>query len=201
MVERVTRALRWTAPLSAVLLVAVAPTAAIASCGQPPPLEDAVDEADAVFVGVVVEVSNRQRNAVVDVEVVWKGDVDERVEVRGGPQSPNTITTVDAAYDEGERYLFVPHEGSGDRFRDNACTSTQPYDDDFDELRPAGAVDPGPSPSPGETEGVLDIDEAGDVAQPQSRNLWLVPGILALLAAGAILLWLRRRPEAGELDA
>ncbi|MGI8773477.1 MAG: hypothetical protein ACR2KQ_00485 [Actinomycetota bacterium] len=193
--ERVVRSLVWTAGLSIALLLVGAPTTALASCVLPPPLEDAIDEADAVFVGVVIEVSNRQRNAVVDVEAVWKGDVDERVEVRGGPQSPNTISSVDAAYNEGERYLFVPYEGSGDRFRDNACTSTQPYEEDFDDLRPAGASEPSPSPSPGETEVALDVDEAGDVAEPQSRSLWMVPGILALAAGGAIFLWLRRRSD------
>lgn len=195
MSERVVRSLVWTAGLSIVLLLVGAPTVAIASCGAPPPLEDAIDEADAVFVGMVVEVSNRQRNAVVDVEAVWKGDVDERVEVRGGPQSPNTITSVDAAYDEGKRYLFVPHKGSGDRFRDNACTSTQPYDEDLEDLRPEVAAEPGASPSPDETEGVLDIDEAGDAAEPQSRSLWMVPGVLALAAGGALFLWLRRRTD------
>lgn len=185
----------WIGSVSLALIALGAPGSAVASCVQPPPLTEAVGEADVVFVGLVTEVSNRQRNAVVEVEVVWKGDVDERVEVRGGPQRNDTISSVDAAYNEGERYLFVPYEGEGDLFRDNACTSTQPYEDYFEELRPAGAVVLAPSPSPTATGDVFDTGEARDVAEPPGRSRWIVPGALALVVAAAVTLWLRRRPD------
>lgn len=187
----------WIGSVSLALIVLGAPGSAVASCVQPPPLTEAVGEADVVFVGLVTEVSNRQRNAVVEVEVVWKGDVDERVEVRGGPQRNDTISSVDAAYNEGERYLFVPYEGEGDLFRDNACTSTQPYEDDLADLRPADAAAPA-SPSPSGTDEVLDEDEARDAAAPPARGQWIIPGILALLVAVALAVWLRSRPD--EMD-
>ena len=179
----------------AVLLGVPAP--ASASCGSPPELEVAVRESDVVFVGVVTEVSNRQRNAIVFVEDVWKGNVGDEVEVRGGPQTPNEITSVDTAYREGIRYIFFPHDGSGDLFRDNACTSTQPYDASFEELRPAAAEDTTtPSPTAGGSSPPLYAEEAGDVAEPPSRSRWIIPGVLALAIAGAVLVWLRRREPA-----
>lgn len=179
------------------LLLLGAPSPASASCLSPPELGVAIAEADTVFVGVVVEVSNRQRDAVVEVEEVWKGDVDERVEVLGGPQGNNVISSVDAAYREDERYLFIPYEGSGDSFRDNACTSTQPYEDDLADLRPADAASP-TTPLPSGTDDVLDEDAERDAAEPPARSRWIVPGILALLVAGALAVWLRSRPD--EMD-
>lgn len=194
--DREVRSLSW-APIILLTLLLGAPSPASASCLAPPELGVAIAEADAVFVGVVVDVSNRQRNAVVEVEEVWKGEVDERVEVRGGPQGNNVVSSVDTAYKEDERYLFIPYEGSGDSFRDNACTSTQPYEDDLADLRPADAAAPA-SPSPSGTDEVLDEDEARDVAAPPARGRWIIPGILVLLVAVALAVWLRSRPD--EMD-
>ena len=108
--------------------------------------------APAVFVGTVAAVENHGTWAIVDVIEVWKGVVDDRVEVRAGPKDPpgpiSVATSVDRSYREGKTYLFLPYAGSGGRFKDNACTATSVYRPELERLRPASLAGPSPSPSP-----------------------------------------------------
>jgi hypothetical protein len=110
--------------------------AVLADCIQPPPIEQAVREADVVFVGTVTGLSNGGRWATVAVEEVWVGpDLPPVVEVRGGPAG-NSATSVDRSFRGGTRYLFVPLIADG-TLQDNSCTSTTEFVDDHARLRPA----------------------------------------------------------------
>jgi hypothetical protein len=126
---------------------------AVASCAAPPPMAQAIDDAHAVFVGTVVDTSDGDRWATVRVSEVWRGDVAERVEVRGGPADPpgplEAASSVDRTYREGEAYLFLPFGADGNKvFHDNSCSSTTPYGDGFERFRPRGAAPPAPGPAP-----------------------------------------------------
>ena len=114
--------------LAALLLAAVMiPSGGLpasASCAEPPDLETAFVDADVVFIGVVVELSNHDRTAAMEVEQVWKGpDLPELVTVQGGPEDPNVVTSVDRTFELGTYVVFPVN--SAPPFEDNACTLTQ----------------------------------------------------------------------------
>lgn len=172
------------------LVTTVLVSPARASCAPPPPMKRAMAEAPAVFVGQVVSTTNEDRWAVVDVEEVWKGDVPERVEVRGGPADPpgrlSVVSSVDRDFKNGRRYLFVPYRRKGDVFLDNICTRTTRYSGRLDKYRPAGAV-----PLPPD-----DAEPSGEQAPVSGGGVspWLIVGLgAAACAGGAILLSGRRR--------
>lgn len=92
-------------------------------------------------------------------------DDGRNVEVRGTP-SPDAITSVDRTYVVGTRYEFHPINAT-DPFEDNICTKTRA-------LAPAATAPSSTTPT-----------SSGGTA-------WLVAGgALALVAAGAGLLWTR----------
>lgn len=128
-----------TAMLAAVALAGPAR----ASCAGVTSVRRALRDARIAFVGTVTATTNEGRWATVEVTEVWKGDVDARVEVRGGPKDPpgpmSVISSVDRHYRDGRTYLFLPYAGHGDTFRDNVCTATTRYADRLERFRPAGA--------------------------------------------------------------
>lgn len=108
-------------------------------CGDRPPLDQAIANADAALVGVVETLTNDDRWAQVVVEDIWRGAVvTPSVEVRGG-QEPGVWSSADRTYVAGERYLFVV-DVRGGHFVDNYCSSTQPWEPDLMRFRPPGAV-------------------------------------------------------------
>lgn len=136
--------------------------AALASCAQAPPLRDAIDEAPVAFVGTVVETNGSGRWATVEVAEAWKGEVDDTVEVRGGPADgpPGhaVSSSVDRSFEEGKTYLFLPYEKKGDVYLDNICSSTTGYSERLDALRPeapAETSDRAPEPTAGERSAVV----------------------------------------------
>ena len=155
---------------------------AAASCVAPPPLAQAIDEAPAAFVGTVTATSNAGRWAAVEVTEVWAGDVAEVVEVRGGTADPpgpvGASSSVDRIYREGATYLFLPFGGTGDVFRDNACSSTIRFRPGLERFRPGDAAPRGAaSDGPGEGDG--------------SFPLWWVAAAAAGAVAGVVA-WRRR---------
>jgi hypothetical protein len=132
------------------LVLLLLPSAApvLASCAMPVPIEQAMREADSVFVGTVTQVSNSGRWAIVAVEEVWAGpDLTRIVEVRGGAEG-NAASSVDRTYANGGAYLFVVSVSNG-TLNDNACSATTEMAPDLVALRPASArqpVDPAPEP-------------------------------------------------------
>ena len=170
------------------LVVLLIDSPAAASCGVVPPMDEAISEAPAAFVGTVVDLENLRRWATVEVADVWKGEVDPLVEVRGGPADPEgggtVVTSVDRHMRLGTTYLFVPHRGEGAIFRDNACSATTRYDAELLRFRPGGAEEQSPSPSP-VAESTRPSPSA--LTQDDSEATAWVAGGFALLVAG--LLW------------
>jgi hypothetical protein len=177
--------------------------AAHASCLAPPPIAQVIEDAPVVFVGTVVDFGGDARQAVVEVESVWKGEgVATLVSVDGG-FDPNGATSVDRFYEPGIRYLFVPTSAEAP-FMDNACTSTQPITDEIAALQPETAAapvdgeaitfttsggEPGEAPPPGEGEFGSDEEPAVVVLGPiVSDGPDLEP-------------WVERRPAAAPAEA
>ena len=181
---------------------------AAASCIMlPGSLEQRLKDAEIVFVGTVDSADDSGRIANVVVESVWKGQVDEHVQVQGGPGDPQAMTSVDRGFDVGTRYLFVPTKGNGQVFEDNACTDTRQWKAKFAQHAPedAAAVDGPPSTAdPQAEEAANEGGPAADPAaqpqpeaQPQASNLsWLwITAAVALAVVAVVAVVLRRRGQ------
>lgn len=169
--------------VAALALTGGAAGPAAASCAPPIPMGTALDDAPAVFVGTVRDVTNGDRWATVEVTDVWKGDVDALVQVKAGPKDPpgplGAASSVDRTYREGKTYLFVPHSGRGIEFQDSICSATTVYRDALDRFRPADAVRP-----------------PGDAVVDDSATPWWAIGAAAAAAVAGATLLLRRRAAA-----
>jgi hypothetical protein len=181
--------------LAALAVALVTPDRASALCAGPGPWRSAIADAPAVFVGEVVSVRSAGRWATVAVEAVWKGDVEDVVEVRSGafdaPGGLVSESSVDRSYDEGGTYVFVPFGGGGDVFEDNSCTRTTPYRTALEAHRPGPARTPEPaSPTPAVAGGEEDNGAS-----------WPVPFLVGVLAGGVavagLVVVLRARPRPG----
>ena len=168
---------------------------AFASCATPPgSLRERLQASEIVFVGRVVATEAGGSVANVAVESVWRGDVDGNVVVSGGEGAPGTITSVDASYQAGRRYLFVPWRGTGQRFRDNSCTDTRLWRARYAALRPATAVDVTTDPPPATTPPPADGDDvATGVGQNRPPVLLVVTALAALMAIAAVAAVASRR--------
>lgn len=135
------RALRVLAAVAALVFV-LPPSAVLADCMMPPPVEEAAQTAEIVFVGTVAETSNHNSWASVVVEEVWRGpDQPAAVVVKGGPAG-NMATSVDRFFEVGVKYLFFPYADETGGLADNSCTNTIQWSADLAQLRPADARQP-----------------------------------------------------------
>lgn len=156
-----------------------APPAALASCVQPPSMEEALKSAEIVFVGTVTSTANRDTWATVAIEEVWKGsDQPATVPIKGGPGG-NSATSVDRTFQAGAKYLFFPLL-SERALVDNSCSSTTPWSEELLALRPSDARQALPG-----IEGEAGLDVMGLVA-PLGVALVVAAALLAvgLLARG-----------------
>lgn len=192
MTHRLVSSLGVTAAVA--LLLALPAGVAAASCAEPLPLGQAIDEAQFVFVGTVTGLEHEGRLATFAVDDVWKGAVGATAVVTGGPtpsdlagaqaQGQTIVTSVDRNYEMGVRYLVLAHGTEQGVLLDNGCSQTQPYTDGLAEFRPAGAAPP-------------PVDGGGSDVLP-----WALGAAAAVVAAGgltAAALWFRRRRPTGTV--
>jgi hypothetical protein len=185
----------------AVVAVAViaAPRTALADCAATPVVGGAMDLADTVFVGTVVELDNNGKYATFAVEEVWKGPIGDEVEVRGGPADQpgageSVSSSAERRYDLGTRYLVTAYQGdthAGDpaespalraaAYSDNICSGTGVWTDDLARLRPTTAT----------------IIERDEPIQPRtnadSSPPYVMIALTTVLVAGGCLYLLFRR--------
>ena len=176
------RAWLWVAMAPSLLL----PSTASASCFGPIPMDDAIAESAAAFVGTVSALENDRRWATVDVLETWKGGtrVTSEVVIKAGPKDPpgpgGVASSIDRRYCLGETYLFVVYGGQGSTFRDSNCSRTTRFDPRLARFRPAGlATSPAPEPSPSPTHPHARSDEDND---------WETLLLVALVVTGTALL-------------
>lgn len=167
-------------------LVAGAAAPARASCAQLPDLTESLAAASVVFTGTVVAVEAGGRVATVMVDEVWKGGpLEGEVEVHGGPR--DAVTSVDRTFERGDKYLFVPVNGSGP-FQDNICTATREYFPDLEGSRP---LDASALPSP-----PAQPEPPPGAEGPTQLTKGLIFGLcLAAAMAAGYLLKVRWRPD------
>ena len=190
---------RYAAVLAAVTIAVLATARpAAASCAELPDLETAFAEAELVFIGLVEEVSNGGRTAVMYVEDVWKGpQLPLRVTVRGGPEDPELITSVDRTFETNEVYLVFPLN-STPPLEDNICTSTQAVSPAIQAVNPFGEEpddDHAGETIPGTTsagpQGLVTTMAAGrdEPGSGSGAGWWIAGGIAAAAALGSAATW------------
>ena len=159
-------------PILAASLLLAAPGVALADCMMPPPINNAAQTAEIVFVGAVSATSNGNRWAEVAVQEVWRGpDMPATVVVQGGPAG-NSATSVDRSFQVGTTYLFFPYvDQSSGALTDNSCTSTTEWTEDLAKLRPSDARQP----------------LAAEAASGGFATDWIVPVGLAIVVFGGLL--------------
>lgn len=199
-------AVRHGARVASIFLVVLASAslstgAALASCAEPPTLEEALGSAETVFVGTVTGVRFDGRVATFEVEDIWKGDLDATAVVNGGPslaeleasaaKGESVRTSADRSYEPGRRYLVLSHRSEAGVLADNACSSTRVYTADLAGLRPESAYAPVPQPPAGGDSGIA----GWTVAALAVAALGVVGGIAVGLRS------VRRRPPAGSSAA
>lgn len=175
--------------LSLALALAVVPdTASACSCEMPSPPSEALADADAVFLGEVVDLRRDGAEVTGDliariaVEEVWKGEVAEVVEVRTALDG----ATCGYSFTAGGRDLVYARHSDDGGFSTNLCTRSAPADAADEDLTAFGA---GEAPIAGEQLAAR---------QPSWLTLtaaMLTVGLALALIVGGIL-W-RRRGRAG----
>lgn len=170
---RLTRAVLATVGALAALVVAAGPAAA--SCAQPPPMEQAIEDAKQVFVGTVEAVADEGHQANVRVEEVWKGpDVPPVAQVHGSPGMSGgqlARTSVDRTYTAGTKYLFVLYDDSAP-YEDNICTKTSEWQEDYAQYRPADWRHPVSAPADGAPgEGEMGITSTGGESDSEEPTM------------------------------
>ena len=136
---------------------------------MPPGPAEHLAQADVVFVGTVQVLVNQGRTATFAVEEQWHGErLPATVHVHGGPDDPNSASSVDRSYDAGMRYLVAAYIVE-QRLTDNACSATQPWSEELLAFRPADYWVPTSTPA----------DENGGLP---------LPVFVGLIAVGAVAL-------------
>lgn len=171
--------------LAAVILVPG--TASACSCEEPPPPTEALEDADAVFLGEVVETRvvgdefDGELIARIAVEEIWKGEVTELVDVRTQPES----AMCGYHFTAGGRDLIYAQSGDADDYPTGLCTRTAPADTAQEDLAAFGE---GREPAAGER-----------LAEDGPPWLFLsLAGLAVVVAVGlavAGLAWRRRHPS------
>lgn len=99
--------------------------AAHAQCGPTLAIEESLLRTEVAFIGRVVDRSNLDRTAVMEVLEIWKGGrLAQFVTVNGGPEDIDQFTSIDRSWLLGQIYLVVP-ANSRSPFRDSLCSATQ----------------------------------------------------------------------------
>ena len=134
------------------LVSALGALPAQASCAEAVPLQDAIANAQTVFVGTVTETDFDGRVVTFNVSEVWKGETGPTIIVVGGPSiadlqaaqanGENVVTSVDRSFELGTTYLVVSHGSHDGVLLDNQCSNTQPFAVSLNEHRPADATPP-----------------------------------------------------------
>ena len=163
-----------------VSLVAVHAAVACSCISNPPPLE-ALEEADAVFLGLVVktvrdaeDINGGSLFATIKVDKTWKGDIGRQIVVR---TAPNT-GLCGFPFGDGRRYIVYARVDEDGGLRASLCSRTARIEEAEDDLLALGNP-------------LLDDDEGNGGRCGGPSNVAAMQAMLfVLLAAG---FWRRRQ--------
>lgn len=150
----------------------------------PPPMDQAVGQAEIAFVGTVTALANDAHLASVSVEEVWTGpDLPSVVEVGNVRPAGDPESVWDRTYTLGARYLFFPYVEDG-RLVDGPCTFTSEWQPELEQYRPATVRTPDEvEPEPSDPLATL-----GDLVLPMAAV-----AILTVVIIGGAMLVSRRQ--------
>ena len=160
------------------------PAAWALSCIAPPPMDEAVVQAEIAFVGTVTAVANDAHLASISVEEVWAGpDLPSVVEVGNVRPAGDPESVWDRSYTQGVRYLFFPYVEDG-RLVDGPCTFTREWQPELEQYRPTSVRTPD-EVAPERTDPLASLD---GLAVPVAGI-----AILAIVIIGGAMLVSRRQ--------
>ena len=180
------------------------------SCVMPPPPEQALEEADAVFEARPFGMSSDDQRARYSLEVdrVWKGDVGPRVEISTALHS----AMCGRSYRIGTQYVIYARRGPNGELTDMLCSRTRATTSAAEDLQvlgaghePQEALAPDPDPGPEPTEPpriepspIQDLGVEPPPAAPGSRGCatekpHTSSGAAALALLGLVTIANRRR--------
>lgn len=169
--------IRLAVAATAIGLSLVAPVTALADCAPAPGLEQAIGDADLVFVGTVTGVQHDGRSATVEVKEIWRGgEMPATVTVLGG-LDPAQPMEDDRTFEVGVEYLFFPSVVDG-RLVDGICSATTPWAEALGALRTVDAHAPMP-PEPPAAGPLADLA----VLAPAILTAALIGGLALVVAA------------------
>jgi len=153
----------WLAITVLVLGLFVAPRVARAcSCAAPPPTEQALEDADAVFEARPYSLSADERwsRYGFDVDRVWKGAVGPRVEIVTSRHSASCGRN----FEVGTRYVIYARKNNNGEWGDHMCSRTRTSRSAVEDLRILGA---GHDPIDGDAPMVPDSAGSGPTEPPR----------------------------------
>jgi hypothetical protein len=126
---------RTTLPIAALLWLGVGTSPVAADCDLAS-FEETLTTAPVAFVGTVTALDGPV--ATFKVLEVWRGDVDETVQVRGSLDQAGAFAEDDRQWQAATTYLVFPIV-DGAVLRDTICTATNEWTPEFAQFRPADA--------------------------------------------------------------
>lgn len=166
--------------LAGSLSLATAPAAHACSCPLPPPPGEAMESAEEVFRGEVLDITRPDYGGDVTVQFAvseaWKGVDHQEIEIATPPSS----ASCGFAFEVGQEYLVYTYEyqksgDSGPETGTGLCHRTAALADAGEDLDVLGEGSPGEDLSP------ADAGETGDDDEGYELNGWIFAGGAGLL--------------------
>ncbi|MDW0110293.1 hypothetical protein [Sporosarcina aquimarina] len=158
------------------------------SCIEAPPVSEAVDQSDAVFLGTVTSIKELVSNREVTIEVKesWKGVESKTLTVYTGFNSADCGLTIDT----GEKYLFYANKSSEDTgdpiLTSSFCSRTATELNASEDLKVLGA---------GQKEFTETKASTPSEEDSNSKRLWVVAigiGVLGIIFIGSWIIRSKR---------
>ncbi|REB06491.1 hypothetical protein DVB69_12355 [Sporosarcina sp. BI001-red] len=152
------------------------------SCMEPPSVSVAQSEADAVFLGMIIDIADMdiRREVTVDVHEAWKGIKTKTIKIYTGHNSGDCGLPIEI----GESYLFYANDWSerSDKgfLTSTICTRTATEANAREDLVELGV-------------GKKEFTQAATSSSATSHSPWFAPTILGSIALLFLLSWFLRK--------
>ena len=121
-----------------VLMVTTPSIGYACSCVIPPPPDQALQQAEAVFAGKVIGVKENsqkyQKSVLFEVTSTWKGVTQTQVELT----TPLNSAACGYEFKEGQEYLVYANQGEANQLETNLCTRTTEFSSAEEDLSVLG---------------------------------------------------------------